>query len=143
VAGTFSPTRQAVESGGSPDVMAATATTDVIRRRLTRDYVVLLPPEELDDVTAPAFRDRLLAVQGNTDVVVDLRRLQFCGSTGLRVLLEAERHLSARDSTLTLSYPPPVLDCILDACGLADHFMIRRPVRRRSRRLGGADPTRR
>ena len=119
------------------------ARTEAIRRRLDRRYVVVHPPAELDMDTAPSFAEHLLAVEDNTDIVIDLRDLQFCGSAGIAALLEVQRHAAARDCTLTLSAPPPIFERLLAICGLADHFTVRRPTRRRERRLGGADPARR
>jgi anti-sigma B factor antagonist len=119
------------------------ARTEAIRRRLDRCYVVVHAPAELDMATAPAFAERLLAIEDNSDVVIDLRELQFCGSAGIAALLDVQRHAEAHDCTLTLSSPPPLLEHLLDICGLADHFDVRRPTPRRERRLGGADPARR
>jgi anti-anti-sigma factor len=121
----------------------ARARTAAIRRRLDRCYVVVHPPTELDEVTVPDFAERLLAIDGNTDIVIDLRALDFCGSAGISLLLDVARHCAAHDCTLTLSSPPPAFDRLLELCGLADHFDVRRPVRRRERQLGGADPSRR
>jgi anti-anti-sigma factor len=87
--------------------------------------------------------ERLLAIEDNSDIVIDLRGLQFCGSAGITMLLDVERHAAAHDCTLTLSSPPPFFDRLLAICGLADHFTFRRPAPRRERRLGGADPARR
>ena len=117
--------------------------TEAIRRRLDRCYVVVHPPAELDMATAPAFAERLLAIEDNTDIVIDLRDLRFCGSAGVTALLDAQRHADAHDCTLTLSSPPPSFDRLLDICGLTDHFQVRRPAPRRERRLGGTDPSRR
>jgi anti-anti-sigma factor len=130
-------------SGSTSPRLTPPSTTAAIRRRLDRSYVVVHPPAELDEITAPAFAERLRAIEGNTDIVVDLRGLRFCGSAAISMLLDAERHAAAHDCTLTLSSPPPLLDRLLDICGLAEHFDIRRPVARRERRLGGADPSRR
>jgi anti-anti-sigma factor len=119
------------------------APTAAIRRRLDRCYVVVHPPAELDEATAPAFAERLHAIADNTDIVIDLRGMRFCGSAGIRVFLEIERYAAARDCTLTLSSPPPIFDRLLTICGLDEHFDVRRPTARRQRRLGGADPSRR
>jgi anti-anti-sigma factor len=119
-------------------------TTDAIRRRLDREYVVVLPPDELDVATVPAFAERLFAIGPNTDIVVDLRDLRFCGASGITLFLEVERHVTARGSSLTLSSPPPIFDRLLRLCGLDGHFTVRRPVnRKRLNGRGGADPSRR
>jgi anti-anti-sigma factor len=119
------------------------ARTEAIRRRLDRCYVVVHPPAELDIATAPAFAERLLAVEGNSDIVIDLRELRFCGSAGIAALLDAQRHFDGHDCTLTLSSPPPIFERVLEICGLTDQFHVRRPTARRERRLGGSDPARR
>jgi anti-anti-sigma factor len=119
-----------------------TTTTETIRRRLERQYVVIRVPEELDISTAPGLGQRLIDVGANTDVVVDLRDLRFCGAQGITTLLDAGRHLVALGSSLTLSGPPPSFDRLLRLCRLDDHFVVRRPIRRRSHG-GGADPNRR
>jgi anti-anti-sigma factor len=130
-------------SGSAGPRSFSPASTAAIRRRLDRCYLVVHPPAELDHATAPAFAERLLAIEANTDIVVDLHGLRFCGSAGISVLLDAERHAAAHDCTLTLSSPPAIFDRLLEICGLTDHFTVRRPAARRVRRLGGADPARR
>jgi anti-sigma B factor antagonist len=122
---------------------SASNRSESIRRRLDRQYLVVVPPDELDELTAPDFADRLAAVEENTDIVVDLRGVTFCGSKGLSVLLNAAREAAERDCTLTLSYPTRQFDRLLAACALEDHFTVRRPTPRRNRRAGGADPSRR
>jgi anti-anti-sigma factor len=69
--------------------------------------------------------------------------MSFCGSKGIGVLLDAARRAAERDCTLTLSYPTRQFDRLLEACGLEDHFTVRRPSPKRVRRAGGADPSRR
>ena len=135
------PTRSA--SPLSAPAPAGRSTTEAIRRRLDRSYVVVHPPAELDLETVPAFGERLFGIGENTDIVIDLRDLRFCGSSGITLLLDMERHASAHDCSLTLSSPPPAFERLLRLCGLDDHFLIRRPVPRRNRRRGGADPSRR
>jgi anti-anti-sigma factor len=122
---------------------ASRARTEAIRRRLDRCYVVVHPPAELDMATAPAFAERLLAIEDNSDIVIDLRELRFCGSAGIAVLLDVQRHADAHDCTLTLSSPPPIFERLLAICRLTDHFDLRRPTPRRERRLSGSDPARR
>jgi anti-anti-sigma factor len=121
----------------------ARPSTEAIRRRLDRCYLVVHPPAELDHLTAPAFAEHLRTIDDNTDIVIDLQNLQFCGSAGITVLLDIHHHATTHDCTLTLSSPPPTFDRLLTACGLTDHFTIRRPTPRRKRQLGGADPSRR
>jgi anti-anti-sigma factor len=123
--------------------VAVAAASEAIRRRLDREYLVVWPPDELDAETVPAFRERLLAIDPNTEVVVDLRELRFCGSEGVSLFLDAQRHLAERGSSLTLSFPPPSFERLLAVCGLDGHFKVRRPFKRKRSSRGGADPQRR
>jgi anti-anti-sigma factor len=130
-------------SGSADSAACASAKTTAIRRRLDRCYVVVHPPAELDEASAPAFAERIRGIEDNTDIVVDLRDLRFCGSAGIRLFLDLQRHAASHECTLTLSSPPPLFDRLLTICGLNDHFDVRRPTATRQRRLGGADPARR
>jgi anti-anti-sigma factor len=121
----------------------APSRTAAIRRRLERQYVVVVPPDELDAATVPSFAQRLLTIEPNTDVVVDLGGLDFCGASGLAMFLDVQRALADRDSTLTLSAPPPAFDRLVALCDLGGHLQVRRPTVRRTRSRGGADPARR
>jgi anti-sigma B factor antagonist len=59
---------------------------------------------ELDLANAPQLEERLADVEGAgpTRVVVDLGRLAFIDSTGLRVLLQADARARERGHELTL-----------------------------------------
>jgi anti-sigma B factor antagonist len=59
-----------------------------------RDTIRVVPVGELDLATVPLLRDELerLLVDGFKSVVIDLRRLDFMDSSGLRLLLEANGH---------------------------------------------------
>jgi anti-sigma B factor antagonist len=104
--------------------------------------VILEAPEELDLATVEGFTARLRSIESNSDVVVDLRALRFCGATGLSMLMEAEDRLAANGSSLTLSHAPTAFLRLLKICGLDRRFQLRRQVGRRVS-AGGADPSRR
>ena len=66
--------------------------------------LVLLPTKQIDGGNARSFESILIKVMnsGERHVVVDLSRLDFINSSGLRVLLIAVRALKASRGTLIL-----------------------------------------
>jgi anti-sigma B factor antagonist len=55
-------------------------------------------------------------------VLVDLARLDFMDSTGLRALLSARRRASDAGSSLRLANPPPAVSRVLDITGARRMF---------------------
>jgi anti-anti-sigma factor len=74
------------------------------------DAVVLALSGKLDATTAKTFEDKILGVinSGTRRLVVDLSRLEYVSSSGLRVFLLAAKRLQATDGKIVL-------------CGLQDH----------------------
>jgi anti-sigma B factor antagonist len=75
------------------------------------DVVILALSGKLDATTAKTFEDKILGVinSGAPRLVVDLSRLEYVSSSGLRVLLLAAKRLRATDGKIVL-------------CGLQDHI---------------------
>jgi anti-anti-sigma factor len=111
-----------------------------------RPRVLVRCPEELDAATVPRFAAELGAVGPDSEVIVELGSVRFCGSRGVAVLLDADRRLRAAGGSLVLGSPSPIVEQLLNLSGLQDHFDVRRPVRsmapRRYRRgsLAGVRP---
>lgn len=78
----------------------------------TDESVVLLLAGELDIDSAPQLTDALsgLLADGPTDVVLDLSALTFLDSTGLSVLIRAQKRLDENDRRLVIraARPPQV-----------------------------------
>lgn len=75
-------------------------------RGLARVY----PIGSLDTSTAgvlEAHLDRLLADDGITTIVLDLKDLAFITSAGLRVIIATRKRLVARDGSLVIGNPQP------------------------------------
>lgn len=75
-------------------------------RGLARVY----PVGSLDTGTAgvlEAHLDRLLADEGVTTVVLDLKDLAFITSAGLRVIIATRKRLAARDGSVVIGNPQP------------------------------------
>jgi len=88
---------------------------------------------DLDMLTAPQLTSRfLLAIdRAAGDVVLDVRGLDFCDSSGLAALVRLAQHLEA--GTLTIARPRPIVRRLLEVSGMIDVFVVTD--------AGPADPT--
>ena len=75
------------------------------------EFVILGLSGKLDATSAKTFEDKILGVinAGTQRLVVDLSRLEYVSSSGLRVLLLAAKRLQTTDGKMVL-------------CGLQDHI---------------------
>ncbi len=89
------------------------------------DRVVLSLDGELDMASAPllqsAFEDAELA--SKEMVVLDLRRLQFVDSTGLRIILAARNRCRERGQQLAVTRGSEQVERLLSVTGMADHLL--------------------
>jgi anti-sigma B factor antagonist len=90
------------------------------------DHTVLEIRGEIDVYTAPTLRESLvqLATAGESRLIVDLTRVDFLDSTGLGVLVGANRRLTAAGGTMTLVCPHEKLLKIFRITGLDSVFQI-------------------
>lgn len=81
---------------------------------------------EIDVSTAPALRDRLvaLALEGPVTVVVDLSEVTFLDSTALGVLVSALKRLREDGGGLRLVVASGSVARVLEITGLAEVFPI-------------------
>ena len=92
----------------------------------TGDAVVLSLDGELDPHTAPLLDQevqRLIGL-GSTNVVLELSRLRFIDSSGLRVVISSHRGLSAQGGRLALRSPSATVQRLLEITGLVEHIEI-------------------
>lgn len=80
---------------------------------------VVVADGELDLATAPQLERRLGELSGR--LVLDLRRLDFIDSTGLRLLLRTEER-SRRDGLDLRLAPGPAAQRLIELTGLSGHF---------------------
>src|SRR4051794_35365064 len=95
-----------------------------IRTRPDRERVILQVSGELDFAGVGELRaalDELRAV-GWTSIVLDLRELTFIDSTGLSLLLEADRATRAAGGAFAIVDGSPTVARLLEIVGLDDHF---------------------
>lgn len=95
-----------------------------VRARPDRDRVIVAVSGELDLVSVGALQDTLdeLRDVGWSSVVLDLRQLTFIDSTGLSLLLQAERAARREGSSFAIVDGSPAVARLLEVVGLEDHF---------------------
>jgi anti-sigma B factor antagonist len=86
------------------------------------DSITVLAEGEIDKATAPLLRDCLTELRG--DVVLDLTALEFLDSTGLGVLISANRSLAETGGTLRVRDPQPQVRRVLDITGLGEWLTV-------------------
>ena len=86
---------------------------------------------EIDLYTAPRLHSELvtaLAGGGPVQIVVDMSGVEFCDSTGMNVLLAAQRRAREEGGDLELAAPRPAIRKILQVTGLETRLhRARRP----------------
>jgi anti-anti-sigma factor len=96
----------------------------VIESRTEGEDVILLLQGELDLTSAPVF-ERELRVAESTNpgrVVIDLSRLEFMDSTGLRALLLARERAQTNSHRLALRRGPRQVQRVLELTKTVDAF---------------------
>src|SRR3954451_14236680 len=89
-----------------------------------RDRVILALAGELDVATVESVRGALdeLRADGWNSIVLDVRKLSFIDSTGLSLLLEADRAARREGTAFAIVDGSPAVARLLEVVGLGDHF---------------------
>jgi anti-anti-sigma factor len=116
------PARTDLEVQAGTRVEAMPARLDV--RRVDDPLgVVLTLAGELDLATVPVLQERLdHAMRGQAAVVIDLSRMRFIDSSGLDLLVRAERQLRGSGGQLVLVRGPRAVHRIFALTSLDSHF---------------------
>ena len=78
----------------------------------------------LDTTTAPQLEAELKSkLDGVTDLTLDLEKLEYLSSAGLRVLLSAQKTM-ARQGTMTVTHVNDTIQEIFEITGFADILTI-------------------
>ena len=85
-----------------------------------RESVIVRPVGELDLATAPIVDSQLseLVAAGFESVVLDLRKLCFMDSTGLKLLMSWEARARAEGITLRMLPGPPAVQRVFQVAGV-------------------------
>ena len=82
---------------------------------------------EIDLYTAPRLHGELVAVLSGAEpvqVVVDMSGIEFCDSTGMNVLLAAQRRAREQGGDLQIAAPRPAIRKVLQVTGLESVFTV-------------------
>ena len=79
----------------------------------------------VDVMTAPQFENEVSSeLEGITELVLDLKQLEYMSSAGLRVVVGLQKTMNAKKGTLTVCSPSESILDIFTATGLADFLDI-------------------
>ena len=91
------------------------------------DRVIVALSGEIDLYTAPRLQSQLAAAlraDHPVRLVVDMSGVDFCDSTGMNVLLAAQRAAREQGGNVELSGPRPAVRKILQVTGLESVFTV-------------------
>ena len=82
----------------------------------------ITPSGELDVATSPKLEAELLRVEATdaTSIVLDLSELDFIGSTGVKVIVDADARSRADANRLVLLRPSEIVSRVFVICGMGD-----------------------
>ena len=105
-------------------VSAATERVIFDRQEIPRG-VVLRPSGEVDFTNVHVLWTNLQAIiEDHQNVVLDLSRLSYMDSGGLKVLLDAHRLFLEKKRGFALADPSPIVTMILEVVGLNKYFSV-------------------
>lgn len=89
------------------------------------DWAVLAVAGEIDLATVSGLEQAIKDVldQGTSNLVIDLSETNFMDSTGLRVLIMADREFKEGDRSLAILVKPGPISRLLDVSGM--HELLR------------------
>jgi anti-sigma B factor antagonist len=87
--------------------------------------VVLALSGEVDLCTAPVAEDELRRAEASQDLIVlDLRAVSFMDSTGIRMLVAADRRNRERGAALVIVQGTPQIRRLFELSGLTQHLEL-------------------
>ena len=86
-------------------------------------HLVVAPDGELDLATVPEVEEALRTVEGPvTHVTLDLGKVTFMDTSGLRLVLEEEKRATKDGRTYSIVPGPPAVQRIFELSGVADRL---------------------
>ena len=82
----------------------------------------ITPSGELDVATSPKLEAELLRVEATdaNSIVLDLSGLDFIGSTGVKVIVDADARSRSDSNRLVLLRPSKIVSRVFVICGMGD-----------------------
>ena len=95
-----------------------------IEKNLNEKNLVVALEGRLDTTTAPQLEEELkTGLEGVTDLVIDLSKLEYVSSAGLRVLLSAQKIMNRQGEMKVTHVNETIMD-IFDVTGFSDILTI-------------------
>lgn len=97
-----------------------------LRERLQAGYTVVAVSGDLDVLTAPQLRDRLIEIveRGDRQLLVDLRPTTFVDSSGLSALVTGVKRLRSLGGDIGLVCPPGNVRRLIEISALDQVFIL-------------------
>jgi anti-anti-sigma factor len=98
---------------------------DIIKSNQENMYEISLVGR-LDTTTSPNFANEIQAVcdMGANKIILNIEKLDYVSSAGLRVILSTQKKMNAIDGTLIIRYPNEMVSEVFEATGFCDILTI-------------------
>lgn len=94
-----------------------------IKKELENNVLVLALEGRLDTVTAPELEREVSDLSGVTDLVFDMKNLEYISSAGLRVILKAQKTMNTQGSMKLKNVSESIME-VFEITGFSDILTI-------------------
>ena len=94
-----------------------------IKKELENNVLVLALEGRLDTVTAPELEREINDLSGVTDLVFDMKNLEYISSAGLRVILKAQKTMNTQGSMKLNNVGDSIME-VFEITGFSDILTI-------------------
>ena len=94
-----------------------------IKKELENNVLVLALEGRLDTVTAPELEREIIDLRGVTDLVIDMKNLEYISSAGLRVILKAQKTMNTQGSMKLKNVGESIME-VFEITGFSDILTI-------------------
>ena len=94
-----------------------------IKKELENNVLVLALEGRLDTVTAPELEREIIDLSGVTDLVIDMKNLEYISSAGLRVILKAQKTMNTQGSMKLKNVGESIME-VFEITGFSDILTI-------------------
>lgn len=94
-----------------------------IKKELENNVLVLALEGRLDTVTAPELEREVSDLSGVTDLVFDMKNLEYISSAGLRVILKAQKIMNTQGSMKLKNVGESIME-VFEITGFSDILTI-------------------
>lgn len=94
-----------------------------IQSKKDKNVMTIFIGGRVDTTTAPEFEKVVRDSEGITELIIDMKELEYISSAGLRVLMYANKLMKDKGSMKLIHVNAPIMD-ILDITGFVDIITI-------------------